>query len=607
MALGDIIQQGTRFGSGGTTTFSPTLTGAATLGNLLVCYVSVTTAGRTVTTPAGWTAGPANSAGTAMSSALFWKESDGTETGVTLTLSGSGGGYANIMEFDATGADLSALDASASDATNVSTAVTSQTSGTAVGTATNGLALAFFSVDIGGNVDAGRAYTNSFIESDTSDTANTSRGGYYLARKVITANSNETTFSTTETAEEMHGSIIVFSATATYSLSGEPATINANGSHSITVNDPAVTPTTGNTEVKFTDDLGVAATVTSVTGTGPYTVNFSFPDTTAIQFDGTGYPLYVEVAAENATTAAIPYQPATGYAFTNLVNPLTTEGSILEGYTGDAPVTGDQVVYTTPSSPDNIVFTVGSNGEWVFNSMPPQNQTVQRYVIQANGTVGTEATVTYTVTGGGGDTEAPVITVTGSTSIQLALGEAYVELGATWTDNVDGSGAATVGGDTVDVNTIGTYVVTYNYTDVAGNPATQKTRTVQVGGAVSTLLVSDFPATTVNSANDIGDELVALHDLTRRAAADVARQIENYIDALYDTLRTDLVVGTAPDATVPATVNLKALYNDFVQFTRVERIKINRAKVYGADSTKQALADQLKFWLEQQGWTFAQE
>jgi len=607
MALGDIVQVGNRAGAAGASTFNPTLTSTATVGNLLVAYGAVTQAPRTPSlTETGWNLAYSSTAG-AFSSAIWWKESDGTETGVNVNLSGgTGSGYWNIIEIDSEGADLSALDASAEDVTNISTPTASQSTGTAVGTASHGVAVAFWGIDIGGNVDAGRGYTNGFFEQDTSDTGNTSRGGYYLASKVITGTSNSSTFSHTETNEEMHGSILVFGATPVLSLSNPPASITANASHSITVNDPAVTPTTGNTEVKFTDDLGVAATVTSVTGSGPYTVNFSFPDTTAIQFSGTGYPLYVEVAAENATTAAIAYNPPTGYGYTDLVNPVTTSGSILEGYTGDTPVTGDQVVYTTPSSPDNIVFIVGSDGEWVFNSMPPQNQTADRYVIQANGTIGTEATVTYTVTGGGGgDTEAPVITVTGSTSVQLALGEAYVELGATWTDNVDGSGAATVGGDTVDVNTIGTYVVTYNHTDVAGNPATQKTRTVQVGGAVSTLLVSDFPATTVNSANDIGDELVALHDLTRRAAADVARQIENYVDAVYDTLRTDDVVGTAPDATAPATVNLKALYNDFVQFTRVERIKINRAKVYGADSTKQALADQLKYWLEQQGWTFA--
>lgn len=402
MALGDIVQTGNRFGSGGTATYSPTLPLTATSGNLLICYVCVTVAGRTCTTPTGWTLGYSSSNGTAFSSHIYWKESDGTETGVTLTLSGSGGGYANIMEFDATGADLSAVDASAEDTTNISTATASQSTGTAVGTGSNGIAIAFWGIDIGGNVSTGRAYTNSFVESDTSDMGNTSRGGYLLASKVITGTSNETTFSHTETNEEMHGSILVFSASAVFGIDTPPGSIAAGTAADVVVSNPAVAPTTGNTEVKFDNDLGPAATVNSISGSDPYTINFTFAKSTTKQFDTTGYPLYVEVAAENDTSAAIPYNEPTGYDYTDLVNPATTSGSILEGYTGDAPVTGDQVVYTTPTSPDSIGFTVGADGEWILNSTPSQNQTVDRYVIQADGTVGTEDTITWTVSGGGG-------------------------------------------------------------------------------------------------------------------------------------------------------------------------------------------------------------
>lgn len=218
MALGDIVNLGVRFGSGGTATYSPTIA-AATAGNLLICYVSVTVANRTCATPAGYTAGPSESAGTAFSSHLFWKEAAGGETAVSMVLSGSGGGYANLIEIDATGADLSALDASATDVTNISTPTASQSTGTAVGTGTSGVAVAFFGVDIGGDVSTGRAYTNSFTEQDTSDMGNTSRGGYLLATKVITGTSNETTFSHTETNQEMFGSIIVFSATAVRGIS----------------------------------------------------------------------------------------------------------------------------------------------------------------------------------------------------------------------------------------------------------------------------------------------------------------------------------------------------------------------------------------------------
>src|SRR5204862_6409176 len=80
------------------------------------------------------------------------------------------------------------------------------------------------------------------------------------------------------------------------------------------------------------------------------------------------------------------------------------------------------------------------------------------------------------------DTMAPVITLNGQATLTLeSHGASYNELGASATDACDTAlTAATVGGDVVNANVAGTYLVTYNATDASGNPATQKTRTVQV-------------------------------------------------------------------------------------------------------------------------------
>ena len=82
----------------------------------------------------------------------------------------------------------------------------------------------------------------------------------------------------------------------------------------------------------------------------------------------------------------------------------------------------------------------------------------------------------------GPDTEAPVITLNGNSVINIGLGTTYNELGATATDNEDGdlTSSIVIGGDTVDPNVLGTYVVTYNVSDAAGNPAVEVTRTVNV-------------------------------------------------------------------------------------------------------------------------------
>ncbi len=81
------------------------------------------------------------------------------------------------------------------------------------------------------------------------------------------------------------------------------------------------------------------------------------------------------------------------------------------------------------------------------------------------------------------DDDAPVITdATGD--LALGTGDSYVgdTVGVSATDNVDGDVTAdiVVTGDTVDTDVPGTYTITYNVTDSAGNAATAVTRTVTV-------------------------------------------------------------------------------------------------------------------------------
>lgn len=77
------------------------------------------------------------------------------------------------------------------------------------------------------------------------------------------------------------------------------------------------------------------------------------------------------------------------------------------------------------------------------------------------------------------DITAPIITLSGDNPITLKVGDTYSEAGATAKDDVDASVAVDISG-TVDVSTPGTYNIKYNAKDVAGNPATEITRTVTV-------------------------------------------------------------------------------------------------------------------------------
>ncbi|MHC4067334.1 MAG: immunoglobulin-like domain-containing protein [Planctomycetota bacterium] len=80
------------------------------------------------------------------------------------------------------------------------------------------------------------------------------------------------------------------------------------------------------------------------------------------------------------------------------------------------------------------------------------------------------------------DTTAPTITLNGPAEMTLECHvDVYAEPGAVAADSCDTSlVSAQVRGDTVDVNTPGTYLVTYDAVDGCGNEAEQVTRTVEV-------------------------------------------------------------------------------------------------------------------------------
>jgi len=79
------------------------------------------------------------------------------------------------------------------------------------------------------------------------------------------------------------------------------------------------------------------------------------------------------------------------------------------------------------------------------------------------------------------DTTKPIITLTGEATINLTVGDPYVDKGATANDNLDGNITANiVKTGSVDTATPGTYVITYNVSDAAANAAIPVTRSVIV-------------------------------------------------------------------------------------------------------------------------------
>ncbi|HAE36338.1 TPA: hypothetical protein DCX66_02755 [Candidatus Nomurabacteria bacterium] len=105
------------------------------------------------------------------------------------------------------------------------------------------------------------------------------------------------------------------------------------------------------------------------------------------------------------------------------------------------------------------------------------------------------------------DTTPPIITLVGESVITINLNTDYIDVGATAVDDIDTTVAVTTAG-TVDIATIGSYILTYNATDIAGNIATPVTRTVNVVEApitidttapVISLIGENFLAIKINS------------------------------------------------------------------------------------------------------------
>ena len=146
------------------------------------------------------------------------------------------------------------------------------------------------------------------------------------------------------------------------------------------------------------------------------------------------------------------------------------------------------------------------------------------------------------------DTPAPVITLNGDDSITLEVGiDTYTEAGATVTDDdPDYSESVIIGGDTVDADTIGTYIVTYDApADAAGNVPLQVTRTITVQDTTAPTITvpSDFE---VEATNPIGTPVT--FDVTASDIADTNPTIECSLASGDDfSLGATIVTCTATD------------------------------------------------------------
>lgn len=124
--------------------------------------------------------------------------------------------------------------------------------------------------------------------------------------------------------------------------------------------------------------------------------------------------------------------------------------------------------------------------------------TVFMLAVTVSGCGGGSSSADDVDTGGGGatDTVAPVITLNGNSTVTITQGDSYSEAGATASDDVDGdlSSSIIIAGDTVTTTLAGSYTLTYNVSDSAGNNALEVTRVIIIEAASPAVSTFNMPA-----------------------------------------------------------------------------------------------------------------
>ena len=231
---------------------------------------------------------------------------------------------------------------------------------------------------------------------------------------------------------------------------------------------------------------GDCSSATAVAVVGPNTTTFNslsdgpHSNCTITVTDSSGNAS-LALAVSSFTIDTVP----PSVVLSSLVTDPTNDSPILVTATFSEDVTGFSGPFDIGIVNGTLqTFTQISGSIYNFNVLPA-SQGLVTVDVDANSaidtagndnTAATQFGITY-------DSVPPVITMLGASPVNIEYGETYIDDGAIASDPLPGDGDVTgsiVVVDPVDTSTLGTYLVTYNVADTAGNNAIEVTRTVNV-------------------------------------------------------------------------------------------------------------------------------
>ena len=218
------------------------------------------------------------------------------------------------------------------------------------------------------------------------------------------------------------------------------------------------------------------------------TVNISIPSSTQVKKSAANYSWIISVPVWRPITSVNDEHVITAFNVGGTSDSISLIGWVA---TLSIPLPGKAI-----GKKINVYYSIDNWVSWYLE--------ISTQVIDINGSPYIQFTTNhfgdFAITEAPTDTTAPVITLIWSSVININLHSTYTDSWATATDNIDGDITANiVVSGSVNTSTSGSYILTYNVSDAAGNPAIQVTRTVNV-----------IPDTTAPGITLNGDAIVSV-------------------------------------------------------------------------------------------------